>query len=223
MISIIFPAYSALLQKTFSEFLLPDTEFENKALRAIKYVTASPDEERLKRDLTRYKKKLALEMPQKWCVIQWNRSPLRITTEDEFRTRIIRTRNTDQGGYDNKDMGFGESDFNFTMWANDGIAMEVCETLYYLHLYKLRTVSYSNEKQDFKSRVEHELLGSFGADSVSDLGSLFKIDWMVKMFIPIWTDSITGKIVARIKEDIYQNEEGDLDSKDNLLETRIIE
>lgn len=219
MITLPFLQYETSLQTAFTDYLLSEASVNSKAFRSIRFSTTAPDEDRLKRDLTRYRQ--SNSFPDNWCIIQWLRTPLVIDPEDEFRTKIVRdtgdSSGGDEGAYSEKHFGFATSDLTFTLWANNGTTIEACEVLYYYHMYKIKNVSYTYESESFRSRLIHEVLGSFGSQGITDFGTLFRIDWTVKFFVPLLIDSKTGKVVLTIKTDVYTHDhDADLDDETEI-------
>jgi len=209
MLSLAIEPYLDSIKSAFSAYLPENVRIRNRVLTPVEFVTDAPGDERFKRDVARFREGGSLD--DNWCLIQWNRGPLMIEPDDEFRELIERDINETAGTYDVKAFGFGACECNFHLIANNAATIEACEGLYYLNLYKIRSVLFTYQLIEFKSRVIHEILGSFGAYNVKDVGTAFKIDWVARLFVPVLVDSSTGQIIITSSSKIYGHDADDVD------------
>lgn len=213
MISLAVDSYLDILKGVYTTYLPADVEVKSRVLKPVGFTSEAPNEERLKRDVTRFRD--AGTFSSDWCMIQWNRGPLQIDPEDDFRTLIDRSTSELAGTHTVKEFGFSICDLEFFLFANNGTTIEACEDLFYLSLYKIKTVGFSYESIDFNARVVHESLGAFASHSLKDVGTLFRIDWTVRFFVPILVDTSSGLIILAASTKVYGHDADDTEFEED--------
>ena len=213
MLSLAIEPYLDAIKSAFATYLPENVQVGSRVLTPVEFVTDAPGDERFKRDVARFRE--GNKLGTNWCLIQWNRGPLMIEPDDEFRELIERDVSESAGTYEVKAFGFGSCECNFHLVANNAATIEACEGLYYFSLYKISSVTFTYQLIEFKSRIIHEILGSFGAYNVKDVGTLFKIDWIARLFVPVLVDSSTGKIVITSSSKIYGHDADDTEFEED--------
>jgi len=213
MLSLAIEPYLDSIKSVFSTYLPVNVHVGNRVLTPVEFVTDAPSDERFKRDVARFREENKLEA--NWCLIQWNRGPLARDPDDDFRELIERNVDESAGTYNVKAFGFGLCECNFHLIANNATTIEACEVLYYLSLDKISSVTFTYQLLEFKCRIIHEILGSFGAYNVKDVGTIFKIDWITRFFVPVLVDSSTGQIVSTPISKIYGHDADDTEFEED--------
>lgn len=188
-------------------------------LLGMQYATTLPNQDRLVKFLSRLKQAefdagdpipgltttelCKTGLPPNWCYMQYNRGPLTPVEEDEFRLEKIRTLATTRVSFDEDRWGFGRCDVNFWLLGNNGSAIEAAESLFYIHLYKVRSFDYVYLGIPWRSRVIHEPLGTFESLGLSEYGTGFTITWRAQIFVPMLRQEIEGYTVQSICTDIF--------------------
>lgn len=192
--------YRTCIERAFCEFLLQ-----------IQYASDLPNLQRFKKFLTRIKEgdpNLELPdlcqtgLPTNWCYIQYNRGPLQIVDDDEFRFNKIRYVQTD-GTFHEERWGFGQVEMNWWLVGNNGSTIEACEALYYMRIYKLKSLNYCYLDTNWHSRIIHESLGTFEQVDLEDMGTAFSIQWTALLFVPILEKEIDGFAVQEACANIF--------------------
>lgn len=142
-------------------------------------------------------------LPVNWCYVQYNRGPLTVVEEDEFRFEKVRTLAPQRDTFEEERWGFGRTDINLWLLGNNGSAIEAAEALYYINLYKIRAVDYIYLGTPWRSRVIHESLISFEPVGLAEYGTGFTISWKAQLFVPILRQEIHGFTVQEIFSDIF--------------------
>lgn len=213
MLSLAIEPYLDSIKTAFSTYLPDDVQVKNRVLTPVEFVTDAPGDERFKRDVARFRE--GNKLGANWCLIQWNRGPLIKDPDDDFRELIERDVSESAGAYEVKAFGFGTCGCNFHLIANNATTIEACEVLYYFRLDKISSVTFTYQLIEFKCRIIHENLVSFGAYNVKDVGTIFKIDWVVRMFVPVLVELSTGQIVSTYSTEIYGHDADDVDFEDD--------
>lgn len=204
-------AYLECIQKAFCELLI-----------GYQYASELPNLDRFTKFLTRIKEaefdsgnpipgltttELCKKgLPVNWVFMQYNRGPLLQVEEDEFRVEKIRCF-TDETRrcFDEEDFGFGQCELNFWMVGNNGASTESAEALYYMRLYKLKSVDFLYLGYPFHARVIHEGLQTFEQLGLNDYGTGFAVTWRLNMFVPILRQQLEGFTIAEICSEIYDS------------------
>jgi hypothetical protein len=175
--------YRKAIDRAFSEFLLQT-----------RYASALPNMSRFTKFLTRVKEcdpllqlpeSCATGLPLNWCYIQYNRGPLQIVEEDEFREDKIRMYVNEGTQIETSHWGYGRTELNFWLVANNGATIEACEALFYMRLYKIRNIEYSYQDLNWKSRIVHSALQTFESLEMEEHGTGFTVTWSVELFVPV--------------------------------------
>lgn len=147
-------------------------------------------------------------LPISWAFIQFNRGPLLVVDEDEFRQDFMRCFTDDtKSMYEADAFGFGRVELNFWLAANHGSALESAETLFYMRLYKLRSVDYLYLGYPFHSRVIHNMLETFEPLGINEYGTAFTMTWRTEMFVPILRRELEGFTVQEVCTEVYPGEQ----------------
>lgn len=143
-------------------------------------------------------------LPVNWVFIQYNRGPLLIVEEDEFRVQLIRCF-TDESRrcFDEDDFGFGSCELNFWMVGNNGASIESAEALYYMRLYKLKSIDFLYLGYPFHARINHEMFQSFEPIGINEYGTGFSVQWRLTMYVPILRQELEGFNIAEVCTEIY--------------------
>lgn len=196
--------YKICIERAFCELLLQ-----------IQYASQLPNTERFTKFLTRIKEgdpNLDLPefcrtgLPNNWCYMQYNRGPLVIVPEDEFRKDKIRFVKQSQGTFDETRWGFGTVELNWWLVGNNGSAIEACEALYYMRIYKLKSVDYCYMDINWHSRIIHEPLNSFEVVDLEGLGTAFAVQWTALLHVPVLCADIEGMIVQESCTNMFAQE-----------------
>lgn len=143
-------------------------------------------------------------LPINWVYVQFNRGPLLSVEEDEFRFNLIRNFTNDtRRSFEQDNFGFGSCELNFWLVGNNGSSIEAAETLYYMRLYKLKSIDFLYLGYPFHARTIHEMLQSFEPVGINDYGTGFTIQWRVNLFVPILRKEIEGFTVQEIHTQIF--------------------
>jgi hypothetical protein len=202
-------AYRACVERAFCELLIGH-----------QYATELPQLDRFTKFLTRIKEAefdfgdplpgltttdlCKTGLPINWVFAQFNRGPLSIIEEDEFRVEIIRCFTDDtRRCFEQDDFGFGRTELNFWMVGNNGSAIEAAETLFYMRLYKLKTIDFLYLGYPWHALIDHEMLQSFEPLGMNEYGTGFTIQWRVVLYVPILRREIEGFTVQEICSEIY--------------------
>lgn len=145
-------------------------------------------------------------LPPNWCYIQYNRSALTIVDDDEFRQERIRTLTLAKDRFSEDRWGFGQTEINCWLVANNGSAIEAAEALYYMNLYKVKSVEYLYLGIPWKSRIIQDSLDSFGTLGIAEYGTGFTITWKAQLFVPILRQEIEGFTVQTVCNEIFTSE-----------------
>jgi hypothetical protein len=148
-------------------------------------------------------------LPINWAYIQFSRGPLQIVEEDEFRLDTNRMLSDDANRTMFKDdrWGFGRTELNFWLIANNGSAIEAAEALYYMRLYKLKSVDFLYLETLFHSRIVHDMLTSFEPLGIDEYGTGFTITWRLEMYVPILRQEVEGFTVQSTCAEIFDRSE----------------
>lgn len=143
-------------------------------------------------------------LPINWAFIQFNRGPLMIVEEDEFRGELVRCF-TDESMtmFDMDDFGFGKAELNFWLVANNGSALEAAEALFYMRLYKLKSIDYFYLGYPFHSRIIHDMLQSFEPLGIHEYGTGFTTTWRVELYVPILRREVEGFTVQEVCTEVF--------------------
>jgi hypothetical protein len=199
-------AYRVCVRQAFCELLLDE-----------RYAQELPNISRFTKFLTRIKEKdPTLELPElcktglpdNWAYIQYNRGPLQIVDEDEFRHLLIQV-DTDETRtmFDQTNWGYGKTTLNYWLVANNGSAIEAAEALYYMRLYKVRNITYQYQCINWKSRLIHESLESFDTVEIDQMGTGFIVTWSIDLFVPILRGEVEGFNVQETLTNIFDRSE----------------
>lgn len=142
-------------------------------------------------------------LPINWCYLQYNRGPLITVEEDEFRLEKFRMLSNSKSTFTEDRWGFGRTDLNFWLLGNNGSAIEAAESLFYMKLYKIRSVEYLYLGLPWKSRVIHSSLASFDPIGLAEYGTGFGITWNAQLFVPILRQEIEGYTVQSVCTEIF--------------------
>lgn len=143
-------------------------------------------------------------LPTNWVFVQFNRGPLSIIEEDEFRVEIIRCFTDEtRSFFEQDDFGFGSTELNFWMVGNNGSSIEGAETLFYMRLYKLKSIDFIYLGYPFHARTIHDMLQSFEPLGINEYGTGFTIQWRVQLFVPILRRELSGFTVQSINSEIF--------------------
>lgn len=193
--------YRKCVEMAFCELLLK-----------IEYASQLPDTERFTKFLTRVKEgdpNLQLPdfcgtgLPDNWCYAQYNRGPLQIVDDDEFRYDKVRVINTAAAEFQEDRWGFGIVELNWWLVGNNGTSTEACEALYYMRLYKLKSLDYQYQNINWHSRIIHDSLNSFETVDLDSLGTAFAVQWTMQLYVPVLKDDIEGRLVIETCADLY--------------------
>ena len=202
-------AYKDVVVKAFCELLL-----------GIDYASDLPNLDRFTKFLTRVKENefdsgnpipgltttdlCKKGLPVNWTFAQFNRGPLMIVDEDEFRLEKLRCFTDEtQACFSQEDFGFGKVELNFWMVGNNGNAIEGAEALFYMRLYKLKSIDYIYLGLPWHSRIIHEDLQTFEPLGINEYGTGFTITWRVEMFVPVLRREIEGYTVQEVCTEVY--------------------
>ncbi len=144
-------------------------------------------------------------LPPNWCYIQFNRGPLVPVEDDEFRLDKMRVLSSDRGRFDEDRWGFGRADVNCWLVGNNGSAAEAAESLFYIHLYRIKSIEYLYLGIPWKSRVIHEALDSFASLDIAEYGTGFTVTWKSQIFVPILRQEIEGYTVQAVCNEIFDS------------------
>lgn len=142
-------------------------------------------------------------LPLNWCYIQYNRGPLQPVEEDEFRQDNVRTFSTHRDMFDEERWGFGKTEMNFWLLGNNGSSLEAAEALFYVHLYRVRSVDFLYLGIPWRSRVITDALQTFEPLGLAEYGTGFTTTWRATMFVPILRQEIEGFTVQSVCNDIF--------------------
>ncbi len=204
----------------------PISQYKNCVLQAfcslaigIQYASQLPNQDRFIKFLTRLKEAsfdsgdplpgltttdlCKTGLPVNWCYIQYNRGPLVPVEEDEFRLEKIRQLSSDKSRFDEDRWGFGRTDINCWLVGNNGSAIEAAESLFYMHLYRIKTVDYMYLGIPWRSRIIHDPIGTFEELGVAEYGTGFTITWRAQLFVPILREEIEGYTVQETCTEIF--------------------
>jgi hypothetical protein len=184
------------------------------------YATTMPDIQRLTQNLTRIKDNdptinlpniCKTGFPVDWTVIQYNRGPLIIEEQDEFRSLPVRDVDETLHTFDRKDLGFGSYTLQYHLIGSNGRAIEQAEMLYYLKLYKIREITYTYVDVVWVSRIIHQSLSEYGQIDLENMGTFFYISWETKIFVPVLYREVLEHQVTHVTVNIYAHDLGDPD------------
>jgi hypothetical protein len=99
-------------------------------------------------------------LPPHWCSFPWSRGPLRSVPEDAFRHKAFREKHTITRQCEREDSGDGHLAMHIWLVSTTSATIERCETLYYLQIYRLWTVTCEYRGRPWKSSCIHEELAS---------------------------------------------------------------
>ena len=142
-------------------------------------------------------------LPPNWCYVQYNRGPLQIVEEDEFREEKIRTFSQSRATFDEDRWGFGKAEINCWLVGNNGSATEAAETLFYINLYRIKSVDYLYLGIPWRSRVIHDSLATFEPLGLAEYGTGFTITWRAQLFVPVLRKEIEGFSVQSICNEVF--------------------
>jgi hypothetical protein len=142
-------------------------------------------------------------LPLNWCYIQYNRGPLQPVEEDEFRVDHVRTISTNKATFSQEDWGFGRADIKCWLVGNNGDATEAAEALYYMHLYRIKSVDYLYLGIPWRSRIVHDPLQTFEPLGLAEFGTGFTITWQAQIFVPMLRRQVEGFTVQTTCNEIF--------------------
>ena len=185
------------------------------------YASQLPNEERIAKFLSRIKEKefdssnplpgltttdlCKTGLPINWTYAQFNRGPLQYMEEDDFRVDQIRCLSDDQTMFSEERWGFGRVELNFWMMGNNGSAIEAAEALYYMRLYKLKSIDYLYAGHPWHSRLVHDQLQTFEPFGLEQYGIGFGITWRVELYVPILRQEIEGFTIQEICTEVFSS------------------
>ena len=144
-------------------------------------------------------------LPPNWCYIQYSRGPLQIADDDEFRVDKVRTLAHSKKNFSEDRWGYGKVEINFWLLGNNGSATEAAEALFYIHLYRVRSVDYLYAGIPWRSRVIIEApgLATFEPFGLAEYGTGFAITWRATLFVPILKQEVEGFTVQDICTELF--------------------
>ena len=194
-------AYRLCVQRAFCEMLIQE-----------RYASELPNIGRFTKFLTRVKEQdPALDLPElcrtglppNWVYIQYNRGPLEIVDEDEFRKSKIKVISEDKTCFDETRWGFGRVELNYWLVANNGSAIDIAEALYYMRLYKVRSIDYTYQWINWRSRVIHSALQSFDELGMDEIGTGFTVTWNAEFFVPVLRQEVEGFTIQETLTNVF--------------------